>query len=69
VDFCEHCGAKDWIPPPKVSSRTFWQEQKKELQDHLHWMGGCVGTMIVMAFWVGALWLFIAVVKWMWQHS
>jgi hypothetical protein len=22
VDFCEHCGAKDWTPPPKLSAKS-----------------------------------------------
>jgi hypothetical protein len=42
---------------------------KKELEDYLKWLAGCVGTIIKIAFWFGALWAFIAMVKWMWQYS
>jgi hypothetical protein len=50
-------------------SRTFWKEQKKDLQDKLSCLGGCLGTLVSIALVFGALWLFVAVVKWMWEHS
>jgi hypothetical protein len=61
VDSCEHCRAKDWIPPPKVSG--FWKEQKQDLQNKLNSLGGCVGKILSIAFSLGVLWLLIAIVK------
>jgi hypothetical protein len=72
VDFCEHCGAKDWIPPPKVSGFTggkFLKRLGQELEDAVKFIGGCLGTIIGIALLLGGLWLLVAIVKWMWEHS
>jgi hypothetical protein len=61
VDFCEHCGAKDWqqdtVLKPAVSEPRF---------DDFY---GCLWNISVLLFLLGGLWLAVAVVKWMWQHS
>jgi hypothetical protein len=41
IDSCEHCGAKDWIPPKQVSAITSAQSKKD-------W--GCTVAVIVLAF-------------------
>ena len=48
---------------------SFWKEQKKDLQDKLRCLGGCVGTIISIAVVFCALWLLVAAIKWMWEHS
>jgi hypothetical protein len=49
--------------------RSFWKEQKEDLKDKLNCLGGCLGTIVGITFFLGGLWLLVAVVKWMWQHS
>jgi hypothetical protein len=63
VDFCEHCGAKDWqentVLKPTVNGPKF---------DFSN-VFGCIWNIGLLLFFLGGLWLAVAVVKWMWQHS
>jgi hypothetical protein len=63
VDFCEHCGAKDWqqgtVLKPAVNEPKFDFDN----------VYGCLWNISVLLFLFGGLWLLVAAVKWMWRHS
>jgi hypothetical protein len=64
VDFCEHCGAKDWQQKTVLKPTTF-----KSKSEDLGCYFSVIGGLLSLVLFLGGLWLAVAVVKWMWQHS
>ena len=66
VDFCEHCGAKDW----KVESL-----HDRPMREHyflrpiVSFVGVVLWAVVVIGAVLGGLWWLIAIIKWMWNHS
>jgi hypothetical protein len=80
VDFCEFCGAKDWDTSPfKLGAAPAPGATKEYRQTSGAKIGsgdGCLGLIagafllvLYLGFMFAGLWLVIAVVKWMWEHS
>jgi hypothetical protein len=81
VDCCEHCGAKDWMV--ESSARRFWRVTKKDTANlfgtskktdeedfkPILGVGVVLWAVVVIGLLLGSLWLLIALVKIMWQHS
>jgi hypothetical protein len=62
-EFCQYCGAKKWEvgPMPTASSK----EAQGCFGDVFAGLGAAVSLLVAL----GALWAFIALVKWFWNHS
>lgn len=67
---CPHCGAADWMTAHYVPKG---QEQPPYRPgwsiDFSSAITTGLGFLIVIGLLLGGLWLVVAVVKWMWQHS
>jgi hypothetical protein len=67
--FCPYCDEKDWKPTPPVAPKVVKQGLKQWI-DGVGCIAGLVVRLIVgFAFLLGGLWLFVAIVKWMWGNS
>jgi hypothetical protein len=53
--------------------RTFWDQTRQDWQYYKNRIADTIGCLIYGIFMValigGGLWLLVAAVKWMWQHS
>jgi hypothetical protein len=74
-DFCHNCGAKDWVsasswPPRAPSSATVKRNAAPEKPREI--AQGCASLVVgafVIAAGLGILWLIVAIIHWMWNHS
>jgi hypothetical protein len=74
-DFCGNCGAKNWVlasswPPRPSTSPTVNTNVAPERPSEI--AQGCVSLLLgafVIAAGLGALWLIVAIIHWMWNHS
>jgi hypothetical protein len=70
VDFCEHCGAKDWDTRLVRKTATAVTDDFKGCITGLFTVvGGALLLLFYLVLVLGGLWLLVAVVKWMWEHS
>jgi hypothetical protein len=67
-DFCEYCGADDWILDVQKSAPKR-HGLLDELKGYVGWMGFSLLGIFYLAVFLGGLWLLVFVVKWMWFHS
>jgi hypothetical protein len=80
TDFCEHCGGKDW----KIESlhdKTMREHgeryapkmgrtaEEEFLAPIVSLVRILLGSAVVIGLLLGSLWLLVALVKLMWQHS
>ena len=81
IDFCPHCGANDWVQEslhdktmrehgeshPEMTPLQRQSAAEREPEAGCGCLtAGLVGSTIAV---LGGLWLLIAIIKWMWQHS
>jgi len=82
VDFCGRCGAKDWKAESGIrrffrtadrDADKLFTSVEKTVEEFFRKISIFVGTIIVagliIALLLGGLWLVIALVKFMWEHS
>jgi hypothetical protein len=63
VDFCEHCGAKDWKAETKRTAKEYFFDAVLEVAGVLLRVTFIIGVLL------GGLWALVTLVKFMWQHS
>jgi len=82
IDFREHCGAKDWMTESgarrfsRIATKEtadFFATARKDAEEFFGPIFGCLGAVLAFTVFVGlslgALWLLVALVKFMWEHS
>ena len=73
IDFCEHCGAKDWTATAKRDTGNFFATARKDAEEFFGpifvFIGAALAVVLVIGLLLGGLWLLVALVKFMWQHS
>jgi hypothetical protein len=69
VDFCEHCGAKDWDTKCDRARATARSIDSGCTTGFLALIAGAFGIILYLAIAAAGLWILVAVVKWMWEHS
>lgn len=88
VDFCEHCGVKDWMVE-SLHDKTMREHGERYAQTGnaisprarktpdeeffkkpiVGFVGVVLWAVVVIGMLLGGLWLLIAIVKFIWQHS
>lgn len=67
---CEVCGWSLSQPTlDKQQQRRKQTDKSSALMWELRQVVGCFGILIAIGVALGGLWLLVALIKWMWQHS
>ena len=69
VDFCEHCGAKDWDAKSLRKSVKVKSNDSGCITGVLGLIVGAFAIVLYLAIAGAVLWGLVAAVKWMWEHS
>jgi hypothetical protein len=76
IEPCPYCGTKDWVPPESTHDKVMREHGEKyrkmtpaQRADKDRSGGGCLLALVLLVGGLAVLWLLVAVIKWMWQHS
>ena len=65
ANFCQHCGANNW----KTLAQEAFEAVADLINDVLGLIVALLGFALLIGILLGGLWLLVALVKFMWEHS